>query len=147
MCASNTSCIVPVCSLTGPIGQRVTRPQRRLTVLEALQIVPAVLHRHGAAELGRHPVRHRPTAPVLAPVGRHPGRRRPAQSRASPYFFAERRMTAISMRNAVGPLTAGGYGPVMTACGAPPTSMVASSWRLPTSSMATRPALRSATKP
>ena len=44
-------------------------------------------------------------------------------------------------------VTAGGYGPVTIALGAPPTSNVASSWWLPASSIATRPAPRSATKP
>ncbi len=52
-------------------------PRHLPRLLEALQGVPAALHLDWTAELGRHPVGHRPRRPVLAPVGRRAGQRHP----------------------------------------------------------------------
>lgn len=58
------------------VGQRVLGSWSLAALLEALQIVPAPLDLHRTAEPLGHPVGHRSTRPVLAPVGRRPGERR-----------------------------------------------------------------------
>jgi len=57
------------------IGQGMPRPRRLLTVLEALQIIPAPLRGHRPTERGGHPVGDVACSPAFRPVGRRAGQR------------------------------------------------------------------------
>ena len=62
------------------VGQGVARPRRLPALLEALPVLPAPLHRHRAAQRGRHPLTHsRPPPP-----GASSGSLRRAQARPTP---------------------------------------------------------------